>query len=48
MQYMLLIYEDERIYGPDRESPAGASVVRSMSHTAASSVRRASQGRLTE
>lgn len=22
MQYMLLIYEDERIYGPDRESPA--------------------------
>ena len=22
MQYMLLIYEDVRIYGPDRESPA--------------------------
>ena len=22
MQYMLLIYEDERIYGTDRESPA--------------------------
>ena len=21
MQYMLLIYEDERIYGPDRDSP---------------------------
>ena len=22
MQYMLLIYEDERTYGPDRDSPA--------------------------
>jgi hypothetical protein len=22
MQYMLLIYEDERIYGPDRDNPA--------------------------
>ena len=22
MRYMLLIYEDERIYGPDRDNPA--------------------------
>jgi hypothetical protein len=27
MQYMLLIYEDERVYGPDKNSPAIQEIV---------------------